>query len=52
MVLAERQTFRSIEQNREPEINPYKYGQLIFNKGGQEHMMEKEQSLQQKRWEN
>ena len=25
-----------MEQNREPEINPHTYGQLILNKGGKD----------------
>ena len=33
MVLAQRQKYRSIEQNS-PEINPHTYGHLIFDKGG------------------
>ena len=32
--MAQKQTCRSMEQNREPEINPHTYGQLIDDKGG------------------
>ena len=32
MLLAQKQTYRSMEPNRAPEINPYTYGQLIFDK--------------------
>ena len=34
MVLAQRQKYRSMEQNRGPEINLCIYGHLIFDKGG------------------
>ena len=34
MVLAQKQTHRSMEQNREPGNGPQLYGQLIFNKEG------------------
>ena len=34
MVLAQKQTDRSMEQDRKQEINPCTYGQLIYNKGG------------------
>ena len=34
MVLVQRQKYRSMEQNRSPEINPCTYGHLIFKKGG------------------
>ena len=35
MVLAQKQTLRSMEQNREnPEMDPQTYGQLIFDKAG------------------
>ena len=33
MVLVEKQTHRSMEQNTEPEIHPCIYGQLIYDKG-------------------
>ena len=34
MVLAQKEEYRSMGQNREPEINPYTYGPLIYDKGG------------------
>ena len=34
MVLAKRQKYRSMEQNRKPRDKPRTYGHLIFNKGG------------------
>ena len=34
MVLAQRQKYRSTEQNRKPRDNPRTYGHLIFDKGG------------------
>ena len=33
MALAHKQTHRSMEQNREPEVNPHIYSQLIFDRG-------------------
>ena len=34
VVLAQRQKYRSMEQNRKPRDNPHTYGHLIFDKGG------------------
>ena len=33
MVLAQKQTYRSMKQNREPRINPHFHSQLIFGRG-------------------
>ena len=41
MVLKQKQTHRSMEQNREPRNEPHLYGQLIYNKGGMPHNGEK-----------
>ena len=34
MVLAQKQKYRSMEQDRNPELNPHTCGHLIFDKGG------------------
>ena len=34
MVLAQKQKYRPLEQDRKPEINLHTYGHLIFDKGG------------------
>ena len=45
MILAQKQTYRSMKQNREPRNKP-SHLQLIFDKGGKNIQWEKE-SLQQ-----
>ena len=34
VILAQTQTYRSVEQDKVPEINPHTYAQLILDKGG------------------
>ena len=34
VTLAQKQTYRSIENQKSPEINPHIYGQLTYNKTG------------------
>ena len=52
MVLAQRQKYRSMEQNRNPEINPCTYGHLIFDKEARIYNGEKTSSLTNWCWEN
>ena len=41
MVLAQRQKYRSMEQNGKPRDNPHTYGYLIFDKGSRIYNREK-----------
>ena len=46
MVLAQKQKYSPVEQDRKPKDNPHTYGHLIFHKGGKNTQWEKIISLQ------
>ena len=52
MVLAQRQKYRSIEQNGKPRINPFTYGHLTFDKGGKNIQWIKDNLFNKWCWEN
>ena len=52
MVLAQRQKYRSVEQNRNSEINPCTYGHLIFDKRGKNIKWIKDNLFNKWCWEN
>ena len=52
MLLAQKQTHRSVEQNRKPRNGPELYGQLIFNEARKNSQWKQDNLFNKWFWEN